>query len=151
MKHRTFKSSLLLLVILLLILPTIAGCSSEKSHETNVAHAEMPDYVQNAPPRVQEAYNFAVDHPDALEYQPCYCGCGGMGHISNLDCFVQEFRDDGTVVYDNHASGCGICVDIAQDVMRMREQGKTPLEIRTYIDGFYSGFGPSTDTPMPLS
>ena len=150
MNYRTFKSSLFLLVILLLVLPTLAGCSNNKSHETSVAHADMPSYVQNAPPRVQEAYSFAVEHPEALENQPCYCGCGGMGHTSNLDCFVQTFNNDGTITYDNHAVGCGICVDIAQDVIRMRDDGKTPLEIRTYIDGYYSRFGPSTDTTMPL-
>lgn len=33
--------------------------------------------------------------------------------------------------------------------MMMREQGKSLREIRTYIDGAYGHFGPSTNTPYP--
>ena len=34
--------------------------------------------------------------------------------------------------------------------MRLLREGKKSPEIRTYIDARYSGFGPSTDTPLPV-
>ena len=140
MSGRILKFSILLL---LLLTPLLSACS------TNAILAAMPDYVQSAPPRVQEAYQYAHDHAEMLEYQPCYCGCGAMGHLNNLDCFIQEVDAVGNVTYDSHASGCGICVDIALDVKRMEQEGWSPFQIRLYIDATYSQFGPSTDTPMP--
>ena len=51
------------------------------------------------------AYRFAAANPEILKYIPCYCGCGEMGHGSNLDCYVDLFRPDGRAVsYENHAA-----------------------------------------------
>ncbi|MCB0112572.1 MAG: hypothetical protein KDD84_00695 [Caldilineaceae bacterium] len=102
----------------------------------------MPAVVQRAPQRVQAAYRFAAANPDILAQIPCYCGCGPMGHESNYSCFWQK-----TGVVEEHALGCGICVDIAQDVMRGLEQGSSLADIRAQVDGDYSRFGPATDTP----
>ncbi|MAU12412.1 MAG: hypothetical protein CL607_21490 [Anaerolineaceae bacterium] len=110
---------------------------------------ELPTYISQAPQTVQTAYHFAIEHPEELIYQPCYCGCGAMGHTSNLHCFIQSVDKNGTITFDNHAAGCGICVDIALDVKRLSEEGLSQLEIRHYIDATYGSFGPSTDTPMP--
>jgi hypothetical protein len=66
-----------------------------------------------------------------------------------LDCFIQVIDENGTITFDNHASGCGICIDIALDVKRLSEEGLSQLEIRHYIDATYGSFGPSTDTPLP--
>jgi hypothetical protein len=115
-----------------------------------MAMADMPDFVQNALPRTQEAYQFAVTNPHALETVPCYCGCSRMGHKSNLDCYIKDSAN-GKIVFDNHAAFCGVCVDITHDVVRLQTEGKTPLEIRTYVDAQYSSSGPSTDTVMPTS
>jgi Protein of unknown function with PCYCGC motif len=109
-----------------------------------------PDYVLNAPPAVKEAYQFAVQHPDELAKYPCFCGCGKMGHKSNLNCYVKDIASNGAVTFDNHAAGCGICVDITRDVMRLRNEGKKSPQIRAYIDAQYGSFGPSTNTPLPL-
>ncbi len=109
----------------------------------------LPDYAQESPPRVREAYQFAVANPDILAHQPCYCGCGAMGHTSNLSCYISDMALDGAITFDNHAAGCGICVDITQDVMRLLQEGQSQTEIRAYIDAQYSPFGPSTDTPLP--
>lgn len=139
-----------LAMALLLAGTTLAGCgTSAPKHAGGVDHAvamtdagAMPMSVQRAPRTVQEAYRFAAANPEALEQIPCYCGCGGMGHISNYSCFWQT---GGRV--DEHALGCGICVDIAQDVRRGLEKG-VPLErIRAQVDADYSRFGPPTDTP----
>lgn len=124
----------------------LAACGSP---DTGTYKGQLPDFVSNAPQTVQVAYRFAIEHPDMLTYQPCYCGCGAMGHLNNLDCFIQDVDESGIITFDNHASGCGICVDIALDVKRLSEEGKSPLEIRHYVDATYGSFGPSTDTPMP--
>jgi hypothetical protein len=129
----------------------LAACGgSGDSASAPVSAVMLPDWVRSAPPRVREAYQYAVSNPDELRKYPCYCGCGAMGHSSNLNCYVQDIAPDGTITYDNHASGCGICVDITQDVMRLKGEGKSSPDVRTYIDAQYSPFGPGTDTPFPM-
>ncbi len=146
----TFKSRLLRPGWILLTLAVLVGLSACGGSTVALAPVSaLPDFVREAPENVQEAYRFAVANPEELAQYPCYCGCGGMGHTSNLSCYVQEINEDGTIVFDEHAMGCGICVDIAQDVMRLMEEGQSPQEIRAYVDATYSQFGPSTDTPLP--
>ena len=134
---------LLLLVILISPL-ALASCTSSDSQDM-----AMPDFVQSAPTRVKDAYRYAVSHADDLAAVPCYCGCGSMGHTSNLSCFISGYSKEGTPIFEPHASGCGICVDIAQDVMRLRSETKSLKEVRAAIDATYSSFGPGTDTPLP--
>lgn len=46
-------------------------------------------------PKVLEAYQFAVEHPEVLDYMPCYCGCYEEdGHINNTHCFVDSVEDN---------------------------------------------------------
>lgn len=112
--------------------------------------SELPAFLAAAAPRVRDAYRFALANPAALKTVPCYCGCGGMGHDSNLACFVQQNGDQtGDVAFDQHGAGCGICVDIAQDVMRMTADGQRPSVIRMYVDAAYGHVAPGTDTPLP--
>ncbi len=110
----------------------------------------VAEFVKNASPDVKAAYEYAVTNPKELAKYPCYCGCNAMGHASNLSCFVKRFEVNGQPVFDSHALGCGICVDIAKDVMRLKGEGKSSREVRAYIDGRYSAFGPSTITPLPV-
>lgn len=102
----------------------------------------MPVELAAEPQRVTEAYRFAAANPEAAKQMPCYCGCGAMGHTSNYSCFWQT---EGIV--ELHATGCGICVDIAQDTLRGLSQGRSLQEIRAQIDADYSRFGPPTNTP----
>ena len=103
--------------------------------------ADMPDEVQQAAVTVREAYQFAVANPDVLTQLPCYCGCGDMGTLELLLlCAICGRRD---IVFDTHALGCGICVDITQDAMRMQRDGKSLADIRAAIDADYARFGPS--------
>jgi hypothetical protein len=74
---------------------------------------------------------------------PCYCGCGAMGHTSNYACYVSDVDVNGDVIFDTHALGCSICVDITQDTMRLLKQGEPVIDIKTYIDQTYSQYGPS--------
>jgi hypothetical protein len=64
---------------------------------------ELPEDIQQAPSKVREAYQFAVENPDLLKQIPCYCGCGGIGHISNYDCYIDEVEPNGSVKFDYHA------------------------------------------------
>jgi len=65
--------------------------------------SQLPEKVRRAPPVVQEAYRFAIVNAEILEKIPCYCGCGSMGHKSDLDCFIQDFNPDGSIVFGYHA------------------------------------------------
>jgi hypothetical protein len=67
--------------------------------------SQLSQQARSAPPVVQEAYRFAIANPEVLSKLPCYCGCGSMGHESNLDCFIEEFNADGSIVFDDHAFG----------------------------------------------
>jgi hypothetical protein len=140
----------LTLAMLLIMSLALAGCSAEgkegtASHDFTMAPlTDMPSEVQQAPVTVQQAYQFAVANPEILKQIPCYCGCGAMGHSSNYSCYVVGAGSDGEVIYDNHALGCSICVDISQDTMRLLDQGKEVSEIFAYVDSSYARFGPPT-------
>lgn len=143
---------LVLFVALLPVVSLLAGCSSSSTNSTDLdamaPMADMPVEVQQAPTTVQVAYQFAIANPEALKNVPCYCGCGAAGHTSNYSCYVKEVKSSGEVVFDYHALGCSICVDIARDTMKMNAEGKSPLEIRAAIDQAYSQYGPSNMAPV---
>lgn len=128
-----------------------SGCSGQTAPPYAMAsEAMLPSFLSDAPPKVREAYQFAMANQHDLETVPCYCGCGRMGHKSNWNCYIKAVDAAGKFTFDDHASGCGVCVDITQDVIRMKREGRSAKEIRAYIDGQYSGYGPSTDTPLPV-
>lgn len=133
-----------LLVFGLLLTACSESSASIQSHSYEMAPiSDMSMDVQSAPHVVQAAYQFAVANPDVLTQLPCYCGCGNMGHTSNYSCYVAGENSDGSLIFDNHALGCSICVDITQDAMRMMDEGKPLTEIRSFVDQTYSAFGPS--------
>ena len=135
--------------LLILISLTTAGCGAAASptgpaKELAMASMEgMPDDVKAAPVVVQQAYQFVVANPDVMSQIPCYCGCGKMGHKSNYACYAKDAGEKGELVFDTHALGCSICVDITQDVMRLTREGKSAQGIRAYVDATYSKYGPS--------
>jgi hypothetical protein len=110
----------------------------------------LPDFIVNADHNFQIAYRFAIANPDELSKYPCYCGCVYMDHMSNLDCYISEIGADGSTVFDNHAAGCGICVEITLDVIWLLNQGWESPQIRSYIDSHYGQRGPGTNTPLPV-
>ena len=125
----------------------LTACGANKPVENqSLAMASMdrmPAEVQDAPMLVQQAYQFNVANPDVMMQIPCYCGCGAMGHTSNYSCYVSGIEADGKVIFDTHALGCSICVDITQDTMRLFQQGKSVPEIKAYVDQTYAQYGPS--------
>jgi hypothetical protein len=53
---------------------------------------------------IRQAYVFAAQNPQVLDYVPCYCGCGQTdGHVGNTDCFVERRAPNGAVeAWDTH-------------------------------------------------
>ena len=136
-----------ILLLSLGVVALLAACAPQANELA--PESQLPAFLADAPAKFRDAYRFAMMNPHDLETIPCYCGCTAMGHTSNLSCYIKEFNTDGTIVFDEHASQCGICIDITQDVMMLKGQGKLPSAIRAYIDTNYSKFGPGTDTPLP--
>jgi hypothetical protein len=117
--------------------------------EVRVAWEARPAYVRDLPGEWQQAYAYALARPDVLQWLPCHCGCGGMGHRSNLDCFFQRREVRGNYAFEEHASYCDICVDTANLAARMLREGSTMAEVRAAVDREFSGAAPGTDTPLP--
>ncbi len=127
----------------------IIGCVGGNMEDARNSHLqmapidEMPLEVQRAPVAVRQAYQFAVANAALLRQVPCYCGCGAMGHTSNAACYLSNAAGDDVTIFDSHALGCSICVDITQDVMRLMQRGEDLAEIQAFVDGTYARYGPS--------
>jgi hypothetical protein len=147
----TRRRAIYLPILALFLVSSLAGCGGAAKtavpaggHELHMAPlSDMPDEVKSAPVVTQQAYQFAFANPEIVQQIPCNCGCGAMGHTSNYSCYVQRADDKGNVVYDPHALGCSICVDITQDTMRLLREGRSPQDIKAYVDKTYSRYGPS--------
>lgn len=84
----------------------LSACSGAAGGNVVLApQSALSEQILQAPESVQEAYRYALANQDVLSQIPCYCGCGGMGHTSNLDCYISEIAADGTIVFDYHAFG----------------------------------------------
>ncbi len=116
------------------------------------AWAARPDYVSHASSMVQEAYRYALERPDVIQWMPCYCGCAAMAHRSNLDCFFRSRMAGGAVAFEEHASYCDVCVDTALLAKKRVAEGRSLAEVRAEVDALYGGKGvPGTPTDLPQS
>jgi hypothetical protein len=160
--HATVQA-LLLIVALVGTAATVVACGGDHANgPADQAHPSMaamdtaqaaawaarPDYA-HVSERTEEAYLYAMEHPLVLQWMPCYCGCGGIGHGSNLDCYFEP-SSGGTIVFEEHASYCAICVDITLRTKQLANSGATLASIRAAIDAEFGGAGPGTDTERPL-
>lgn len=102
---------------------------------------------RDIPQDLHGAYASAAQYKEVLQRIPCYCGCVREGHRSNLNCFVNGFREDGAPVWTDHSFTCPMCVHIAREVMLMSQQGLSVEQSRREIEFRYGTQGPSTDTP----
>jgi hypothetical protein len=109
----------------------------------------MPDVVLMQSEYTQEAYRFAVAHPDDLTTVPCYCGCVGIGHRDNRDCYLKPESKPDALLFDDHALACEICADITHLTMEMKASGASSSAIRTAVDSRFADRGPGTNTPFP--
>ena len=113
------------------------------------AWAGRPDFTGTSA-RTEEAYHYAFDHPQVVQWMPCYCGCGAMGHRSNLDCYFEP-RSDGSITFEEHASYCDVCVNITLRAEQLVASGASLASVRSAIDAEFGGIGPGTDTQRPAS
>jgi len=85
---------------------------------TTVAAAEGFQ-LDMVPANIVKHYELARANPDVYSQVPCFCGCQEMlGHRNLEDCFVTP--DGG---WESHASGCSICTQESQMLMRMMGRG----------------------------
>ena len=57
-----------------------------------------------------------------------------------------------SVVWDAHGTQCGVCLKIAAQTVQLKQEGKSNLEIRHFIDDMYNkGYAKPTDTAMPTA
>lgn len=119
--------------------------------ETTASISKLPSFLDKQRPEIKQAYQVAAGAIDVLEWIPCYCGCGeSAGHKNNKNCFIKEVKQDGSVVWDDHGTRCGVCMEIAVISAKGKQDGKTNKEIREFIDQKYKrGYAKPTDTPMP--
>jgi hypothetical protein len=100
---------------------------------------------------VRATYDFAAQHPEILNYVPCYCGCGSQGHKANESCFVARRDSRGNVLeWDTHGFGCTICVDVAREAMQMYSSGADVHSIRAAIERKWTPGNAGGKTPTPL-
>lgn len=96
----TLKRITSLLFTGIVSLGLLSACGSDKEElALDPKHKELPDYVMNTSEKIQETYIMAAQYPQVLASVPCYCGCYAEdGHISNLDCYVNQMGSDNEVV-----------------------------------------------------
>nr|WP_269082504.1 PCYCGC motif-containing (lipo)protein [Aneurinibacillus tyrosinisolvens] len=154
----------------LLLATGLAGCSSKPAGEhaqhaasnqqqlaggdtleTTSGPKELPTFLKNLDPQIAQIYELAAYNHDTMDHIACYCGCGeSVGHRSNRECFINEVKPDGKIVWNSHGTTCANCMNIAVESIQMKQQGKSILEIRKYIDNKYKeGYAKPTPTPMP--
>jgi hypothetical protein len=59
---------------------------------------------KQAAPKVEAVYRYAVAHEETLQYIPCVCGCGAIGHRHNAHCYVAERLPGGAITFTNHGA-----------------------------------------------
>ena len=120
--------------------------------ETTAGADILPSFLDQQNENIRLVYQIAGQTTDILEWIPCYCGCGeSVGHKSNLNCFIQEKHEDGSIVWDDHGTRCITCLEIALQSAQMHKDGKSLKEIRNAIDATYKeGYAEPTPTKMPV-
>ena len=99
---------------------------------------------------VRATYDFAAQHPEILNYIPCYCGCGSVGHKANESCFVAKRDAKGNVLaWDEHGFGCTICIDVARESMQLYNSGADVNAIRAAIERRWAPGNAAGRTPTP--
>ncbi|WP_268760165.1 PCYCGC motif-containing (lipo)protein [Bacillus sp. FJAT-28004] len=119
--------------------------------ETTASLDILPTFLDGASDNLRIAYQTAATVTDVLPYIPCYCGCGeSAGHQSNLNCFIADIEEDGSVVWDDHGTRCGVCIEIAVTTAAMKSSGIEVERIRQIIDETYKeGYAKPTQTKLP--
>lgn len=119
----------------------------DKREETRDAQV-LPPFLTDHSDDMKIIYQAVAEHQELLEHVPCYCGCNdSVGHEHNYHCFIHDNKDNGAVVWDDHATRCQVCLDIAVESIIEYDKGKSINEIRDKIDEKYDGKGYPESTP----
>lgn len=120
--------------------------------ETTSSIDILPSFLEDQPEIVRNAYIVASLTQEDLNWIPCYCGCGETAnHQNNKHCFIYEIEEDGSVVWDDHGTRCGVCIETAVETAAMKQKGLSLSEIRNAIDEkYHEGYSAPTPTPMPM-
>ncbi|WP_242452853.1 PCYCGC domain-containing protein, partial [Priestia megaterium] len=119
------KKSLVVLIMLIVSIVSTA-CSSSNTSEETASNEVLPEFLKDKPEEVQTIYANAAQNKELLENIPYYCGCGeSTGDKNNYDCFIHENKRDGKVVWDDHGTKCGVCLEIAAQSVSDLESGKS--------------------------
>jgi len=105
------KSILLSALVVLLISGVVSGCGSGRTAKgPSATPAEMvkkagpmPTWLASGTADLTEIYAWAAAHQAELQYIPCYCGCGSMGHTNNAQCYFTTDKTGQITAYDQHA------------------------------------------------
>ena len=65
------------------------------------AGAALPVFAR--PDDIAELYRFARERGDVLQWMPCTCGCGRLGHASNRACYIKN-DTAGRTTWTSHAA-----------------------------------------------
>jgi hypothetical protein len=69
-----------------------------------VPHGQLPSFARKGGPKVEAVYRYAVEHGELLQYIPCVCGCGAIGHQQNADCSIAEHLPEGSITFTSHGA-----------------------------------------------
>lgn len=119
--------------------------------ETTSSASILPNFLDEQSDEIKTLYTAAGKNEELLSYIPCYCGCGkSAGHQDNGNCFIKERQKDGSIVWDDHGTKCGVCLEIAATAITEYEKGMSIKDVRKMIDEQYKeGYSEPTDTKMP--
>lgn len=164
------KNIICYFMFLATIFIVLSGCSSSEEGKENAGNktssyhaengdlrevtsgpSELPPFMMDKHEDMQNIYMASAQHQELLEYIPCYCGCADSAdHQSALNCFVFETKENGEIVWDDHGTRCGVCLETAAESINQFRDGKSIKEIRDYIDEAYKeGFSEPTPTKYP--
>lgn len=116
-----------------------ADHASGDLREETASADTLPKFLDAQPEQIRIVYAASAKAAELLSTMPCYCGCmESVGHKSNLNCFIHEMREDGSVIWDDHGTRCGVCLQIAAESISMMAEGKSPEEIRQTIEDMYA-------------
>ena len=140
-KSQTNKQIMLIAVVGILsagILFGFGGSNDVAEDDADTSSLNLPGYAYSSPITLK-AYEYTALNPQIIDQFGCYCGCGGIGHESLMNCFI---TDEGE--YSNHGSQCDICVGEVIKIKNMYEDGLSIDVIRANIDKDYRKYGDST-------
>lgn len=129
--------------------PQMAGNPADlMPADASEAWAARPAFTR-VDARTEEAYAYALYHPQVVQWMPCYCGCARMDHRSNLDCYLKRVAPGQKTQFEEHASYCEICVETTLLTKQLISEGKSLREIRQAVDSTFGGTTEGTPTELP--